>query len=242
MNWDGYSKHTQPPNLKSIEHPTSKSKLPMEISYQYGSKSFSSSLLRESVWRDIHDLAYLGQYPDWNVLLQKIIRDPGPRKQHCKIPRDYTPTQTTKWEIQTTNVGAQGITQDNDLTQTTSLPSRGSWKGHWHSDRPCRGVPGIRLQDQTTSVPIDVRDTGTTERCPNYQPSGPRHKNPTKYWLRTKPEPYKLWRRSHWPWSPNSPMKPKTINQLFQDPEASTDKRWYPTPETCNNPDKLNKI
>ena len=32
------------------------------------------------------------------------------------------------------------------------------------------------------------------------------------------------------------------INQLIQDPEASTDKRWYPTPETCHNPDKLNKI
>ena len=32
------------------------------------------------------------------------------------------------------------------------------------------------------------------------------------------------------------------INQLFQDPSASTDKRWYPTPETCDNFDKLNKI
>ena len=32
------------------------------------------------------------------------------------------------------------------------------------------------------------------------------------------------------------------INQLFQDPDAATDKRWYPTPETCDNPDKLNKI
>ena len=32
------------------------------------------------------------------------------------------------------------------------------------------------------------------------------------------------------------------INQLFQDPSATKDKRWYPTPETCDNPDKLNKI
>ena len=32
------------------------------------------------------------------------------------------------------------------------------------------------------------------------------------------------------------------INQLFQDPSATNDKRWYPTPETCDNPDKLNKI
>ena len=32
------------------------------------------------------------------------------------------------------------------------------------------------------------------------------------------------------------------INQLFQDPDASTDKRWYPAPRTCDNPDKLNKI
>ena len=32
------------------------------------------------------------------------------------------------------------------------------------------------------------------------------------------------------------------INQLFRDPEATTEKRWYRTPETCENPDKLNKI
>ena len=31
-------------------------------------------------------------------------------------------------------------------------------------------------------------------------------------------------------------------NQLFQDPEATTDKRWYPIPEICDNPEKLNKI
>ena len=32
------------------------------------------------------------------------------------------------------------------------------------------------------------------------------------------------------------------INKLFQDPSATNDKRWYPTPETCDDPDKLNKI
>ena len=32
------------------------------------------------------------------------------------------------------------------------------------------------------------------------------------------------------------------INQLFQNPSATNDKRWYPTPETCDDPDKLNKI
>ena len=32
------------------------------------------------------------------------------------------------------------------------------------------------------------------------------------------------------------------INQLFQEPDASKDKRWYPTPETCDDPEKLNKI
>ena len=32
------------------------------------------------------------------------------------------------------------------------------------------------------------------------------------------------------------------INQLFQEPDASKDKRWYPTPETCDDPKKLNKI
>ena len=32
------------------------------------------------------------------------------------------------------------------------------------------------------------------------------------------------------------------INQLFQDPSASTDKRWYPTLETCVDLDKLNRI
>ena len=29
------------------------------------------------------------------------------------------------------------------------------------------------------------------------------------------------------------------FNQLFQDPSASTDKRWYPTTETCDDPDRL---
>ena len=32
------------------------------------------------------------------------------------------------------------------------------------------------------------------------------------------------------------------INQLFQEPDANKDKRWYPTPDTCDDPDKLNKI
>ena len=32
------------------------------------------------------------------------------------------------------------------------------------------------------------------------------------------------------------------ITQLFQDPIASTDKRWYPTTETCDDAEKLNRI
>ena len=32
------------------------------------------------------------------------------------------------------------------------------------------------------------------------------------------------------------------INQLFQDPSATNDKRWYPTPETCDDPDKLKDV
>ena len=32
------------------------------------------------------------------------------------------------------------------------------------------------------------------------------------------------------------------INQLFQEPSATKDKRWYPTPKTCDDPDNLNKI
>ena len=32
------------------------------------------------------------------------------------------------------------------------------------------------------------------------------------------------------------------INQLFQEPDANKDKRWCPTPDTCDDPDKLNKI
>ena len=31
-------------------------------------------------------------------------------------PRDYPPAQATKWDIQTTNVGAQGIIEGNDCT------------------------------------------------------------------------------------------------------------------------------
>ena len=32
------------------------------------------------------------------------------------------------------------------------------------------------------------------------------------------------------------------LNQIFQDPTAKSDRRWYPTPETCDDPSKLNKI
>ena len=32
------------------------------------------------------------------------------------------------------------------------------------------------------------------------------------------------------------------LNHIFQDPNAKTDRRWYPTPETCDDPSKLNKI
>ena len=32
------------------------------------------------------------------------------------------------------------------------------------------------------------------------------------------------------------------LNQVFQDPTAKSDRRWYHTPETCDDPSKLNKI
>ena len=32
------------------------------------------------------------------------------------------------------------------------------------------------------------------------------------------------------------------INQLFQEADANKDKRWNPTPDTCDDPDKLNRI
>ena len=32
------------------------------------------------------------------------------------------------------------------------------------------------------------------------------------------------------------------LNQLFQEPDTNTDRRWYPTPETSDDPSKLNRI
>ena len=32
------------------------------------------------------------------------------------------------------------------------------------------------------------------------------------------------------------------LNQIFQDPTTKSDRRWYPTLETCDDPSKLNKI
>ena len=32
------------------------------------------------------------------------------------------------------------------------------------------------------------------------------------------------------------------LNQIFQDPTTKSDRRWYPTPETCDDPSKLNRI
>ena len=32
------------------------------------------------------------------------------------------------------------------------------------------------------------------------------------------------------------------LNQLFQEPGTETNCRWYPTPETCDDPSKLNRI
>ena len=32
------------------------------------------------------------------------------------------------------------------------------------------------------------------------------------------------------------------INQLFQEPDVDRDKKWYPTPESCDDPTKLNAI
>ena len=32
------------------------------------------------------------------------------------------------------------------------------------------------------------------------------------------------------------------LNQTFQDLTAKSDRRWYPTPQTCDDPSKLNKI
>ena len=46
----------------------------------------------------------------------------GPHKQHPKIPRGYTSTLTSKWEIRITNVGAQGIPSANSWVE--ALKSR----------------------------------------------------------------------------------------------------------------------
>ena len=32
------------------------------------------------------------------------------------------------------------------------------------------------------------------------------------------------------------------LNQIFQDPTVKTNRRWYPTPETCDDQSNLNKI
>ena len=32
------------------------------------------------------------------------------------------------------------------------------------------------------------------------------------------------------------------LNQLFQDPATKSARRWYPTPEMCDDPSTLNKI
>ena len=32
------------------------------------------------------------------------------------------------------------------------------------------------------------------------------------------------------------------LSQLFQEPGTNTDRRWYPTPEKCDDPSKLNRI
>ena len=32
------------------------------------------------------------------------------------------------------------------------------------------------------------------------------------------------------------------FNQLFQEPSTDTNRQWYPTPETCDDPSKLNRL
>ena len=32
------------------------------------------------------------------------------------------------------------------------------------------------------------------------------------------------------------------INELFQETDLNRDKRWFPTPDTCQDPSKLNAI
>ena len=32
------------------------------------------------------------------------------------------------------------------------------------------------------------------------------------------------------------------LNQLFQDPATKSTRRWFPTPGSCDDPSKLNKI
>ena len=34
----------------------------------------------------------------------------------------------------------------------------------------------------------------------------------------------------------------QTLNQLFQDPENKSPRRWYHTTKTCDNPSTLNKV
>ena len=103
----------------------------MEVSFRYGSKSSSDFYWWESVRRDIHDITNNGKYIHRNVLLQKILCDLGPRKQHCQTPRDHPPTKATEREIQITNVGTQGITEDDHLTMTTNLYPSHCRKRHW---------------------------------------------------------------------------------------------------------------
>ena len=70
--------------------------------------------------------AHLTAKPEKNNHKKNPPKTNTPRKQYRTIPRDYPTAQASKWDFQTTNVGAQDITEDNDCTYTTSVHSRSS--------------------------------------------------------------------------------------------------------------------
>ena len=181
--------------------------------------------------REFHDSAYNGEYRDWNVLLQKILRDPGARKQHRKVRRDYTSTQTADWENQITIVGARGITDDNHLTQTTNLLSIYGRKGLHHNDRHSRSVPGLRAQNRTTGLFIDVGKKGPTNPRPIHQPPRPPNYDTPEHHRRSLPHPHTQSAKNIQPMRKSTLISKlpdeadSVINQLFQDPSATTDNR-----------------
>ena len=250
-NSDGYCKPTRPPNLKNTQRRNSKSKLPMEVSFRYGNKFLLRLFIGGKVFEEtfmilplmgrvLIGISFFKKYSVTLDLANNIVRFPD-------ITLQLKP-QNGKFKLQTLELRA---------SQKTTISPRQQIFVPVIAEKDIGNVTGtveaFPAFERKTELLVSPSMSEINKQQSHVQITNhldhaimiPQHTTVAVFRILTPNQAKnvqpmtneQLTLISKFPDEANN-----VINQLFQEPSATKDKRWYPTPETCDDSDKLNKI